>query len=239
MRRSRSAETPPQASLRLRCRGWFAVALWLGFAALAVAQPAAPVTVRFTVFAAKPVSGLAFAPGGNAAPQPLTFYPTARSPRYEHRGPMPLRFVEAKTGNVVAEAHLPAGLTEALQPAPAAKKGDAPPLHYQIAVLDDSAARHAAGGLAIVNLSGLGLSGMIDKEAVTLNPGLNPTLRIGRTANITLRTTVKNRSYQSYTGTVNLGRNERALLLLFPPFYAGSVEVQSRLLLDQPPGAGR
>ena len=35
---------------------------------------------------------------------------------------------------------------------------------------------------------------------------------------------------------VALERNERALLILFPPFYKGSLEVQSRLLVDQPPG---
>ena len=34
----------------------------------------------------------------------------------------------------------------------------------------------------------------------------------------------------------SLGRNERALLILFPPFYTGSLEVQSRLLIDQPVG---
>jgi hypothetical protein len=47
-----------------------------------------------------------------------------------------------------------------------------------------------------------------------------------------LRTTVKNRTYQAYVGNIELGKNERALLLLLPPFYRGSPEVQSRLLID-------
>jgi hypothetical protein len=99
------------------------------------------------------------------------------------------------------------------------------------------AARHGVGGLAIINLSGLALSGSINKDKITLTPGLNPTVTIARSATITLSTPFKNRSYQSYASTVSLGRNERALLILFPPFHKGGLEVQSRLLLDQPPAA--
>ena len=40
-------------------------------------------------------------------------------------------------------------------------------------------------------------------------------------------------------GTVELRRGERALLVLLPPFYRGSAEVQSRLLIDSPGSATR
>ena len=89
----------------------------------------------------------------------------------------------------------------------------------------------------MLNLSGLSLSGTVNNEKVTLKAGLNPTLTIGRSAKVTLNTTFKNKTYQSYASTVSLGRNERALLILLPPFYPGALEVQSRLLLDQPPAA--
>jgi hypothetical protein len=200
---------------------------------------AAPVSaaVRFTVFAAQPVKGLTFVPRANAAPQELAFQPTARSARYEYRGTMPLRFVEAGTGTVVAEATIPAGMRDALLLfLPITSGGAKGSLRYQVAVLDDGAGRHAPGGLAILNLSGLALSGTVGAEKVTLQAGLNPTLPIGRTTAVSFSTVFKNRSYRSYVGTVTLGRNERALLILFPPFYAGGLEVQSRLLLDQPPG---
>jgi len=159
--------------------------------------------------------------------------------RYEYRGTMPLRFVDPSTGAVVAEANVPVGMQNALllfSPLENAK-GSSASLRYQIAVLDDSATRHAAGGLAIINLSGLTLSGKINNQSVTLSAGLNPTIPAGRAANIKLNTVLKQRTYVAYTGNVTLGRNERALLILFPPFYAGSHEVQSRLLIDQPPGA--
>lgn len=215
------------------------VAFLIGLVATLQAQvPASGQTIRFTVFAAKPISDVAFVPRPNAGPQKLQFQPTARSPRYEYRGTMPLRFVDA-TGAVVAEATIPATIRDALllftptEPATGAAGG----LRYQIAVLDDAAARHGAGGLAIINLSGLDLSGSVNAEKITLKPGLNPTLHVGRSAKVTFNTSAKGKTYQSHASTITLGRNERALLILFPPFYKGAFEVQSRLLLDQPPAA--
>jgi hypothetical protein len=111
-------------------------------------------------------------------------------------------------------------------------------LRYQVAVLDDSAARHGPGGLAIINLSGLALSGTVGAEKMTLKAGLNPTLAVGRSKPVTLTTVFQGRTYRSYAATITLGRNERALLILFPPFNPGGLEVQPRLLVDQPPGAG-
>ena len=201
------------------------------------AQPAAPEQlVRFTVFAAKPIEGLAFSPRAKAAPQKIVFYPTARSPRYEFRGAMPVRFVDAASGKVVAEVAVPPEMRDVLllfSPTPETAKGTGT-LRYQVAVLDDGAARLAAGHLAILNLSGLTLGGSVGEEKVALKSGLNPPLALSRATKIVLRTTFKNRSYQSYAGSVQLTRNQRALLILFPPFYAGSLEVQSRLLLDEP-----
>jgi hypothetical protein len=213
------------------------IAVFVGLSGSLFAQaPATGRSLRFTVFAAKPIADVSFAPRPNAAPQKLQFQPTARSPRYEYRGAMPLRFVDP-AGVVVAEASIPPTMRDALllfTPAEASGGGGAG-LRYKISVLDDAAARHGAGGLAIINLSGLTLSGSVNAEKVTLKPGLNPTLPIGRSAKVTFTTTARNKTYQSYVSTVTLGRNERALLILFPPFYKGAFEVQSRLLLDQPP----
>lgn len=211
-----------------------------GLTTVAHAQaPAAVQAARFTVFSAQPLKDVAYVPRAKAAPVKLAFQPTARSARYEYRGAMPLRFIDATTGDPVAEANIPAGMQNALllfSPLDPAKS-DATGLRYQIAVLDDGAGRHGPGGLAIINLSGLALSGKVNKQDVTLKPGLNPTLSVGGTASIKLSTVFKQRTYQSYSATATLGRNERALLILFPPFYAGALEVQSRLLVDQPPGS--
>ena len=210
------------------------------FASVLSAQPALQ-PVRFTVFSAKPVANLAFAPRMGAPPQKVVFYPTARSPRYEFRTAMPIRFIDTETGSIVAEANIPPEIRQALllfsaiAPAPAEPTGSRPTsgLRYQVAVLDDSTASHGAGGLAIINLSGLALSGTVGTQAFTLQAGLNAPIPVGRSAKIALRTTANKRSYQSYAETLQLTGKQRALLILFPPFYKGSLEVQSRLLVDE------
>jgi hypothetical protein len=243
--RGKGPGQPAAAGMRLRrlsralCVSVPAGLVWASIASANAQAPVALQSVRFAVFSPEPIKDVAFVPRANAAPQKLAFQPTARSLRYEYRGPMPLRFIDASTAAVIAEANIPAGIQNALllfSPINAEKSGGAG-LRYQIAVLDDGAARHGAGGLAIINLSGLTLSGTINKDKVELKPGLNPTLPIVRSAKLTLNTTFNNRTFQAYASTVTLGRNERALLILFPPFYKGTHEVQSRLLLDQPPSS--
>jgi len=197
-------------------------------------------TVRFTVFSARAIADVAFVARPGAGPKNVAFYPTARSPRYEYRGATPLRFIDSVSGAVVAEAVIPPDVRDALllfTPLASESTPGGSGLRFQIAVLDDSAARHGASGLVIINFSGLALGGTVGTQAVTLRPGLNPSLTIGRSAKITLHTRLKERSYQSYAHTLALSGAERALLILFPPFYKGSVEVQARVLIDAPPVA--
>ncbi len=196
--------------------------------------------VRFTVYSARPISDVAFSGRAGAAPQKVTFYPTARSPRYEYRGTMPLRFIDPSSGEVVAEAVIPPDIRDALllfSPVSSDRGGKLGTLRYQISVLDDSATRQGSGALAIINLSGLELAGTIGKDALTLRSGLNPAVAIGRSTKIAFRTSVKGRLYPAYASTVQLAPKERALLILFPPYTKGSVEVQARLLIDTPPGS--
>jgi len=216
----------------------FAFAFALGAAARAESAPAEQ-RVRFTVVSARAAAGLTYVPRTGQAATPLVLYPTARSPRYEYRGAMPLRITDAATKSVIAEATVPPEITEAvlllvpIEPAPATG------LRYQTYVLDDSTMRQASGTLSILNLSGFVLAGTVGDRATSLATGLNVPVTVARSTAVVLRTTVKNRSLQAYAGTVELRRGERALLVLLPPFYRGSAEVQSRLLIDRPGSATR
>ncbi|MBI5691160.1 MAG: hypothetical protein HZC55_13825 [Verrucomicrobia bacterium] len=230
----------------LTARSWAAVGLLLLSVALtplaAQTAPAPLQAVRFSVFASRPLTDVAFVPRARAEPQAVKFLPNARSPRYEYRGGMPLRFVDPDTRAVVAEASIPADFRDVLllflplEKASAAADGK---LRYQVAVLDDSPARQPVGSLAILNLSGLALSGTVNQQSVTLKAGFNPPIPSAGAAQVRLTTMAKQRTYQSYEGKVSVGRQQRGLLILYPPFTPGSFEVQSRILLDQPAAAGR
>ena len=188
---------------------------------------------RFTVFSARPITDISFTPRTAAPKQKLVFYPTARSPRYDYRSAMPLRFYDETTGSVVAEAVIPLEMKDALllfspiEPAPVSG------LRYRIAVLDETGLRSGPSGLTMINLSGLALTGTVGKDTVALEAGLNPTIALAAATKVVLRTSSKGRSIKSYEDTVLLKKNERALLLILPPFYKGSFEVQTRLLIER------
>lgn len=238
--RFRSIGGPGQVPGNPRC--WWSAGGWcLGLLAAAMGQgpaegalPAGMVDpVRFTVFSARPVSDLAFHPQPGAPAENLEFYATARSPRYEYRGAMPLQFLDPD-GALVAEADIPTTMRDVLllfmpatAPALSGKRS------YRIGVIDDSAARHGPGGLVLINLSGLQLTGIVNRRAVILAAGSNPPIAAGPQIAMTLRTVFNGRSYQAFAHEFDLAPGERALLILFPPFYPGSLEVQSRLLRDE------
>ena len=215
--------------------GCFAASLCPAFGESAPTGRQPELNVRFAVFAAQPVGALAYAAGTGQAERKLAlrFYPSARSPRYEYRGPAPLRFYDAKSGDVVAEADIPAGVAEPLlifSPQPAGATGG---LRYFVYVFDDAASRYGAGKLLVLNFTGMRLAGTVGSRKVALQDGPNGPFDIGGGAAVQFRTEFKKRSYRAYGGTVEAGRSERALLLLLPPFYKGSLEVQSRLLVEE------
>lgn len=226
--------------LRLRWRiaaaaGAIALSLPTG-PILAQTNPVAAPAVRFTVFAAEPIEGLGYAPQPGGAVVRLTFYPTARSPRYEHRGRQPLQLVDTRTGETVAEATIPDGVREALLLVSSTKDATGP-ARYQVTVLDDGPRQRGVGQIQILNLSGLELAGELNGRRIGLESGLNPAVSAGRSARLVLRASFRGRSYLSWHDTIPLGPPDRALLILFPPYLAGSLEVQTRVLLDEPPAA--
>lgn len=190
--------------------------------------------VRFSVFSASGVENVVYSRSPNTRPVPLVFYPTARSPEYTFRGDGPIRFQEVNSGTTIAEATIAPDVARALLvfeelrlPSPAGAR-------YRVRVLDDGGLRHNAGQLSIVNLSGLRLFGTVGTASLQLRSGANEPIPVGRGARILLRVDVNGRAYQAYAGAVELSGTERGLLILLPPYYAGSVEAQSRLLVDTP-----
>jgi len=216
-------------------RGWLAgmaacVCGW-GVVLVRAASPASPVSLRFTVFSPRPPGEAAFVAAPGQAPTRLRFHPLARSPRYEYRGPAPLRFVNPRDRAPLAEAELPAGVANALIVLLPEEKAAG---RWRTIVLDDGETRFRAGQLVLVNLSGLELEGTLNERPLKPGPGPNPALPVPRTSELVLRTRVRGAAYQALATELNLGEGERALLLLLPPLRPGTFAVQHRLLVDRP-----
>ena len=211
--------------------GWLPVAGW------AQAERPGERRLEFTVFSAQPITGLAYSARAEGKPRPLAFYPTARSPQYSYAGPATVQFLDARSGTVAAEVIVPPEIRMALfifspvnSPAPGAPR-------YQVMVVDDSQGQHAPGKLRVLNYSGLALSGTINRHPVVLPEGANGPFESGTTAVIELRTPFRDRSYRALATTLSLAPGDRGLLLLLPPYRPGSLEVQSRMLVDAPPSS--
>jgi len=210
------------------------LALLIGGAARA--QPAAPPArhFTFTVFSPELIEHLVYVPHPNAAPLPLVFYPTARSCSYRYAGPETVQLFDSGTGAAAAKVSVPSEIHTALFVLAAIGSPASATPRYRVQVVDDGVTHHPPGTLLILNLSGLQLAGTINQRHVTLAGGMNAPIRVGASAAVNLRTPFKGRSYQAYAETIPLSDSGRALLLLLPPYRQGSLEVQSRVLLDAP-----
>lgn len=200
----------------------------------AAGQRPGQISIRFTVFSLAPIEGLAYV-STTGAKLPLKFNPASRSSRHTYNGAPLLKFIEVETGTVVAEATVPPEIREPLllfTPLPAAS---ARGLRYQVSVVDDSGAKLGAGHLAILNLSGLKLTGLLDKTPLTVDEGLNAPVPFTRQAKLILFASAHGARVQSYADVIKPPKSSRLLLILFPPTRKGAVEVQTRALADEPP----
>jgi hypothetical protein len=198
---------------------------------LRAASPATPVTLRLTVFSPRPPGSAAFVAAPGQPPTRLRFYPLARSPRYEYRGPAVLRFIAPPDRAPLAEAEIPAGVANALIVLLPEEKVAG---RWRAIVLDDGDSRFRAGQLMMVDLSGLELEGTLNERPLKLGPGPNPPSPAPRTSQLVLRARSRGATYQALATDWNLAEGERALILLLPPLRAGTFAVQHRLLIDRP-----
>lgn len=214
----------------------FSVTLFLP---LLRAQDRKPVQldVRFTVFSGATLNGLGYVvhqPHGPDIITPVTFYPMSRSPIYDYRGESPLEFVNISTRQTVASVVLPREIRTPLLVF-ITKAGVNGATAYDVIVVDDSLAAHGPHGVAILNLSGLVLTGTINKQNVQLTAGWNQPIEVRGSTKVQFRTEFKGRSYQSFADVIHVKEGERALLVFLPPFYKGALDVQCRVLLDVVP----
>jgi hypothetical protein len=206
------------------------------------------VEVRFTVFSEGLLQGLSFIPKPREAPVELQFMSTQRSRLYEYYGsnsiefstdvhvpPDPARPGLLRTDRiVVARAVIPSGVREALllfslepgwenQPVP----------RYVVQVFDDSRTAVPLDHLAFLNATGLPLFGTVGEREVQLSAGISRALRVaaGETP-VLLHVLHENQVLPVYGDLIALERNQRVLVVLFPPIGPDATHVRRRLLYD-------
>jgi hypothetical protein len=189
-------------------------------------------TITFRVFAAERIPPMEYEPTSLGDRKPVLFYPTAFSPRYVYKGEGPIRFFRRGVSAPVLELNPPPELNEIvimwLNTTPGS---DAGPLG-NVRVLDDAVLHRPLGTASILNVSGLSLRGVWDGKPIAIDEGLSALTSRSSAGTLELRTYFKNRWYPSYRETIEVRQGERALLLLLPPIRRGSLEVQSRWLVD-------
>lgn len=224
-----------------RRRGLFALLVALAAAGGAAgAGPPAAAEVDFTVFSPEPIEGLAYRATADAVLTCLVFQPTARSRRYHYAGPRHFTLYASPPPDArqnVAETEnagvdLPAGAGEVLLLIRRAGSSSGRAGSWRVQAFDESLFPDAT--VSVLNFSGLELRGSIGDRAAVLPDGAQAAAPAGRVTEVDLRTPLNGRLYRSCTIAVTLSGGRRGLLLLFPPFHPGSIEVQTRLLSDAP-----
>lgn len=214
----------------------FAPLLWLGAAIAVVAQvPEPQLALDFTVFSSDRIVDLGYLKPARVGSTtvPVQFFPTERSPRYQYRGPVPLEFVNVKTGQVVASVTPPLEMTHPLFIFSSRSGGE----KFDIFVVDDSSAGMGPKGVTILNFSNMEHTGKLGKTSISVAKGLNPTIPLDGSSRIQLQTVFKGRPFASLDDNLGVTRGQRALLFLLPPFNKGALDVQYRILIDEPPDA--
>jgi hypothetical protein len=188
-----------------------------------------PRRVAVTVFSPEPISSVGFRSDRDAPIQPLTFYPTARSSPHIVRSDE-IEFVDTDTERVIGRGVLPEGAHQVLFLL--LRKIRSPASSWEIRAIIDDDSGESHGNLRVLNYSGLQFDGSIDGHEISMSEGDDTTLIIGKDPQVTLRTKFKSSQHTCFAETLSIPSGTRAVLLLLPPYRRGSLDVQSRLLID-------
>lgn len=220
--------------------GLMLLALCLTLVTAAASPSPDLVRCEFSVYAYQRLPGLYYESEGQLFP--VTFYSSTPSPRYFYRGPSPLVFFrlqpipnaevpDAVRRIPVATADIPlAGgsflLVFLVDP------NTRPPLQYPVAVMPDDDRTFPAGSLRLFNATGWTLYGKLGADRFRLRPGSSPAFPIAASESLTLAFEHAGRLHRGFQQAIEVRPEERCLLLLFPPYVAGSARLQTRSLRE-------
>lgn len=196
--------------------------------------------VRFGVFAET---------GEIVGSRPTGFKTSGRSLRYQYKGPDPLVFFEEKDAPTpdnpeavrrtpVGRVHLPPDVDEVLFFFTPNRDDPEKGLKYSVTGIDIRDHKVPAGNFTIFNTLSIPFMGAVGKSesrksgrALTVKPGINTPVDIYPRAEVLLALESESEGLMRvYEDTIHCDRNERVLLILFPPRFPGSLDVGGKLI---------
>jgi hypothetical protein len=198
-----------------------------------------PRQLQFTIFATGRLPDLVYQIAARPVPRfaPVMLFPSSRSPVYHYEGWDDLCLFEAGSRRLLARAEVPRSISRALLiVAPWPQAPPAGPSH-RVYVFDDSTTHLPPGTLGILNMSGFRLAGAWGAQPLDLEQGYRGPFPCHETVAVQLAVTVRSRRYQAFADRLSAGAGQRGILILLPPYRRGSVEIQYRLLLEEPQSA--
>ena len=217
-----------------------------GSGAGALAQPSEVpemLDLNFSVYSFQRLKGLNFL-NPHAQVEKLSFFSSSRSPRHHYSGPNPIVFFretpEPSPQNPsavrrvsVAEARIPPGMRDPMLVFFRDTSTASASERYLVYPFDDSLRNLPAGHIVFFNVSGYELRGYINREVVRLRTGPSQPYSVrGSSIGVSLGVYVGEKYRQSFASPIAVGNDQRAIAFFFPPYLAGSPEVQPRILLE-------
>ena len=193
------------------------------------------VGIEFSVYAQERLRNIGFE-STDGAYHEVTLYSGSRSDRFRVRGGV-LRFTQGGAEDrriAVAEVDAtllpPEGLI-VFVPTGSTRRSEKASRRFDFHVVDDSVRQCPVGHLRVLNLSGFDLEGRLGDVSFGLAAGaVSPAAKVG--AGLRVEIFARKGRTAFYEPDLSLEENERGLLILFPPFLSGSIEVQPRLLRE-------
>lgn len=218
-----------------------------GMVALSNAQDQEVPIVRadFTVYSLQRLQDLHYLNGDLKSSTPMTFYSSSRSTEYHYEGPNPLIFFKeipaptpedpnAVSRKKVGQVTLPEAGGKLLMiffPKRDSKEED-----YSVYPLDDSTAALPYGAIRLFNATPYTLEGVLGKDRINLAPGPGKAYRVNSTkTSLGLGIRHEGKFHQSFNSPLQLLKDSRGLMMIFPPFVKGSAIVQTRFITEKKP----
>lgn len=214
------------------------------------------IKLSFNVYAIRPIKGLNYGvfneENSIISSTPIKFRAGGRSKDYTYNGPKQITFFTeepaptienplAVTRKEKASVTIPEGIKEAVLVFLSKKSSEqeAEGNDYRIIVINDDQQSLPWGNILVFNGTNATLKGNIGKDSsdvMEIFPGQNPPVRITPSGQVKLAFKFRDQFWQLvYSEQFSCSKNERMILMMFPPRTEGARQLRGGLIKDYRP----